>query len=131
MEFESFTRKSARLTREPTITIQKKGVMGLNSSAYEALKRDNEEIDEKLPVELLFDKEEQVVGLRVTEENNPDAYMVRRQKLSPSYLVAGRMFFVHYGVPIGETRRYKARMYGEDVLGFSLKQEPRVTARDP
>lgn len=131
MDFESFTRKSARLTREPTVTIQKKGVMGLNSSAYESLKGDHREIDGKLPVELLFDRGEQVVGLRVTEEANPDAYFVRRQKLSPSYLVAGRMFFTHYGVELGKTRRYRARMYGEGVLGFSLKDEPRVTSKKP
>lgn len=130
MSFEEFTRKSVRLTKDPAITIQKRGSMGLNASAYELLKGEHEETDDgKLPVQLLFDKENQIVGLRPTSRDDPNAYLVRKQKLSPSYLVAGKMFFKHYGVELGVTRRYKVRKYEDGIVGFGLGDKHQVVSR--
>jgi hypothetical protein len=86
----------------------------LNQDAYEALGRPE-------AVEMLFDRDEQVMGLRAAPKlTTPHAYAVRAQKNSSSLLVSGRAFNQHYGLTADTTRRYPATMI-DDVLAIDLK----------
>ncbi len=112
--FETFTRRSTPVAATPLVTIQKRGTISLNRTAHELLGSPE-------AVELLFDKGEQVIGIRAVDPSIRHAYPLRKQPSSYSYLVAGQAFAKYYNIPIGETRRYEAEMIG-DVLAIDLKQ---------
>lgn len=118
MGFEVFSRKSAGRLKEPTMTIQKRGNLSLNSAAAHLLADE----PDQLQVELLFDKDRRIVGLRKARES-PNPYVIRRQVNSESYLVAGRAFTEYYDIDTTTARRYKARLYDGDILGFCLDDD--------
>ena len=113
--FETFTRRATPLAAEPRVAIQKRGTISLNRSAFEAL-------GSPAAVELLFDKGEQVVGIRPVPPDVRHSYPLRKQPSSFSYLIAGQAFCNYYGIPTGETRRYAATTI-DDVLAIDLKQD--------
>ncbi len=112
--FETFTRRSTPVTATPLVTIQKRGTISLNRTAYELLGSPE-------AVELLYDRGERVIGIRAVDPDTRHAYPMRKQPSSYSYLFAGQAFAKYYDIPIGETRRYEAEMIG-DVLAVDLKQ---------
>ena len=71
MPFEEFAKKLTRPTAAAYVTIQKRGVIGLNRTAFKAL-------GEPKAVTLLFDSEDQIVGFRAAALTNEHAYAVRR-----------------------------------------------------
>ena len=122
--FETFTRRSTPTVAQPLVSIQRRATISLNQAAFEALGK-------PATVELLFDREEQMMGFRAVEPTARHAYPVRKQPTSNSYLIGGQAFCKHFGIPTGATRRYEARVIG-DVLAVDLKQpaiEP-VNARE-
>ena len=119
-EFETFNRRSAIATKEPMVTIQKGGIISLNAAAFEALGGQVGVVDE-MPVHLLFDSTEQIIGIRKAEVG-PNTYIVRKQPNSRSYLVTGKAFTRHYGIDTRQARRYKAQIFG-NVLGVDLKSD--------
>jgi hypothetical protein len=72
-------------------------------------------------VELLFDRTEQLIGLRGMSAQVPHAYPLRTQAASSSVLVSGRAFARHYGISTDAARRYPASMMG-DVLVVDVKE---------
>lgn len=115
--FEEFDRKSSPVVTTPLITLQKRGNFGVNRAAYEAMGQPE-------AVKLLYDKDQQVIGIQPTEDPAArNAYTVRKQPNSDSWLFAGVAFAHKYEIPLGETRRWRAKMHG-DILTVDLKQEP-------
>ncbi len=96
--FETFTRRAAPVASTPLVTIQKRGTFSLNRAAYELLGSPE-------AVELLYDRDERVMGIRAVDPDTRHAYPMRKQPSSYSYLFAGQAFAKYYGIPIGETRR--------------------------
>ena len=129
MPFEVFNRTSFRAYRNPMCTIQKRGTFSLNAAAFGAIRGDHE-VTDTLYVVLLFDRSRKLVGFRRASEDEPNAYPVRKQANSNSYLVAGKIFCRHYEIQIGQARRYKARDLGEGVVGFSLDDEGKEVSRE-
>lgn len=113
--FEVFTRRSSPIRKEPLVTIQRKGMFSLNLAAYEALGSPE-------AVELLYDPDERIVGLRSVNPEAAHAYPVRTMGNGNTRLIAGTAFTHFHGIDTGVARRYSATMYG-DVLGIDLKQE--------
>lgn len=102
MGFELFQKNSAPLAKVPTVTIQRKGLFSMNRSAY-AL------IGTPAAVELLWDAERQIIGLRPTEETNPNAYPARPQQPKSDrgpVLVAGTAFTQFYKIDTSQTQRW-------------------------
>jgi hypothetical protein len=93
----------------------------LNQDAYEALGRPE-------AVELLFDRDEQMMGFRSVPKSVSHAYAVRPQRNASSLLVSGRAFNQFYGIEIDEARRHPATMVG-DVLAIDLKDGAAVRGR--
>ena len=119
MPFEVFDKKSVPSTTEPWVTIQKKGLLSLNRTAAEALGTPE-------AVELLFDREEEIIGFRSADLNNPRAFQLRKQGKNPTrnsnYLVAGTAFCNYYKIDTSFARRYKPKM-NSGILTVDLKQD--------
>ena len=110
--FEVFTKRSAPRTELPQATLRRKGILAVNEAAYALLGAPH-------AVELLYDREAGVVGLRGVHPSLPHAYPVRRGGKSRSYRVAFAGFARHYGIPMDATRTYPAEKRG-DVLAVRL-----------
>lgn len=110
--FEVFDRRAAPMVLAPFVTIQKNGPIGLNYAAYQAM-------GEPVAVELLFDRGNQLVGIRPTQDTDPRAYPVRSQT-SRSYILAGQAFTKHYQIDTSVARRYEATVR-DRMLVIDLK----------
>lgn len=115
-EWELFNRRTVGRTREPMITIQKDGNMTMNAAAFNLLRGDS--TVEEIPVELLYDKVQRVIGIRPSD-GGPLSYVIRKQANSASYIMAGRAFTQFYGIDTSVARRYKGQMFG-NILGIRL-----------
>lgn len=113
-QFEKFSRRAKRSTRQPTVTLQSRGSFSLNLAAYEVL-------GEPSFVAILYDSKEHIVGLQVADDGDPDAYQVRKQQAGNSFIIAAQAFVKYYDIPINESQRCKAEMMG-DILVFKLDQ---------
>ena len=118
MPFEVFNKKSAGRSKSPTMTVQKRGTFSLNSASAHLLAEE----PDQLAVELLYDVENRIIGIRKAEQSvNP--YVLRKQPSSESYLVAGRAFAEHYGIDTSVARRYRAKLHEGEVLGITLTDD--------
>jgi hypothetical protein len=112
--FEVFTGRAHPAGEEEVITIYRRGLVSVNRAAHKAL-------GEPEAVELLYDRDERVMGMRGVSPDVQHAYPVRRQRATSSLLVSGRAFTRGYGIPTETARRYRAQMMG-DVLAVDLKE---------
>ena len=120
MPFEVFDKRSVPTTDQPWMTIQKGGTLSLNRAAFEALGSPE-------AVQLLFDREEQIIGFKVADPESPIAYPVRqtspkKQSKNSNWVVAGTAFTKHYGIDASSARRFRSKMENE-ILMVDLKQE--------
>jgi len=121
MGFEVFEKSSAPLTRIPSVTVQRRGLISLNRAAWKLL-------DDAAFVELLFDPQERVIGLRPTSETNPNAYPVRPQGSNANsdkgpVLIAGQLFTKYYGIDTEQAMRYVGPQVQDGILCVDLKSE--------
>ena len=117
--FETFTKRLVPLGKRPFVTIQKRGTISMNRAAYVAL-------GSPQTVELLFDTDERIVGLRAVEYLAEHAYPVRGVGEQPSsFLVAGTAFTKHYGIDTSSSRRWPAELT-DDILSIDLKTDGTV-----
>ncbi|HEV3282610.1 MAG TPA: hypothetical protein VG010_00265 [Solirubrobacteraceae bacterium] len=115
MAFETFKRQRVPLTTEPAITIQKRGNLSLNPPAYKALGSPE-------AVELMYDRERRLIGLRKTDPESEVAYLVRPMAKSAStWLISGTAFTAYYGIETDTARRWMCRLEG-DMLVLDLSQ---------
>jgi hypothetical protein len=117
MAFEVFDKRLTPLTKAPVVTIQKRGVMSLNRAAH-AL------IGEAATVELLYDRDEQLVGIRPVSDDVPHAYPVRPQattKQTGPLLIAGTAFVQYYDIDTSISRRWTPTVR-DGVLCVDLKE---------
>jgi hypothetical protein len=115
MPFEVFDRLRMPSTQDPAVTIQKRGALSLNNAAFEAL-------DSPERVELLFDREEKLIGLLKAAKASPNAYLVRAVgKNGATHVISGKSFLTYYGIPLDVARRWIAEKR-DDLLVIDLKQ---------
>ncbi len=117
MAFEVFDKRMAPLGKTPSVTIQKKGIFSLNRAAAALM-------DNPQAVELLFDKEEQIIGLRPIDEASPHAYPLRPQsahKETGPLLLGGTLFVQHYNIDTAISRRW-VPTWQDGILCIDLKQ---------
>lgn len=127
-KFEEFTqRNTVPASTEPTITINLRGYFGLNQAAALAL-------GEAKRVVLLYDKQNDAVGIKPVTKELPHSYPLRRQTSGRSYLVSGAAFCKHYGIDISKPRKFKAQIEGSVLVfdlhkGIEVTRPPRATSR--
>lgn len=118
MPFEVFNKRFAPLAKAPSVTIQKRGLMSLNRAAYALL-------GEPKAVELLFDKDERIIGLRPIDDAAAHAYPLRPQSSksdSGPLILAGTAFTQYYNIDTTVSRRWIPTLR-DGVLCIDLKQE--------
>lgn len=114
--FEVFTKRMVPLAKQPYVTIQRRGVISLNAAAHAA-------IGSPEAIELLYDRDERLVGLRAVDATAEHAYPIRGQAGKPSgpFMVSGTAFVRHYGIDTSASRRWLGS--AEDgLLVIDLKQ---------
>ena len=94
----------------------------MNASAFRLIYETRPKGQNDVFVEFMFDADNKVVGMRAVSPGvSGNAYQVRKQPSSESYLISGRGFLKYYNIPIDSVRRYKARILNnEKFVGFSL-----------
>jgi hypothetical protein len=113
--FEVFRKRMVPLVKTPYVTIQKRGTMSFNKAAHAALGAPK-------AVELLFDPDERIVGVRGVDPSEPHAYAVRDQAhRETTFVISGTAFTGYYGIPTEISRRWSAYM-DDGVLCIDLKQ---------
>jgi hypothetical protein len=116
MPFEIWDKRAATASKNPMVTIQKTGSFSLNRAAYKLL-------GEPETVELLFDREQSLVGFRAVSPTSPRAYPVRPQgKNAATFMIAGQAFARYYGLDTTTARRYSVEMR-DGILVLDLKSE--------
>ena len=99
MAFEVFNKRKASLGKAPSVTLQRRGILSINRAAFDM-------IGAPESVELLFDRDRQIIGLRGADDDVPHAYNVRKGKDNGPAVVACMAFTQHYGVDTTTSRRY-------------------------
>src|SRR5258708_3113221 len=121
--FTEFPREDSRSSRdEPMFTLQARGLVSLNHAAFQAL-------GEPVAVALLYDADEGIVAMRKVPKTHQNAYAVRKQRQSQSYLVGAQGFTTHYRIPTQTARRFPGHDYGDGRWGFSLREGVAVQNR--
>jgi hypothetical protein len=117
MPFEVFDKRMTPLAKAPSVTIQKRGVISLNRAAYNL-------VNNAETVELLHDRDRNVMALRATDDSSPHAYAVRagsKRGLGQT-IISATAFTANYGIDTTATRRWKP--FVEDgMLRVDLTQE--------
>jgi hypothetical protein len=115
MVFEAFKKNRMPSKGQPAITIQKRGALSLNNAAFEA-------IGSPSFVELLYDREERLIGMRKSDEGTSHAYAVRGTGINQATrVVSGKAFLAYYDIPREVARRWNAEER-DGMLIIDLKQ---------
>jgi hypothetical protein len=113
--FERFTKRMVPLTKSPYVTLQKRGIMSLNKSAWVLM-------DSPAAVEFFYDAQEKIIAMRGIDPAAEHAYPMRGVKTDGPFVVSGTAFTKYYEIPTEVSTRYPA--YIEDgYLCVDLKQE--------
>lgn len=87
----------------------------MNTAAYEALGSPKH-------VALLYDRENELIGMQSVSGSAPHAYVVRGVGNNrATHVVSGKAFLTYYGIPRDVARRWSAEIR-EDTLIVDLKQ---------
>lgn len=116
-EFQVFKRSMLPQRREPAVTLQKRGTISMNRAAFTA-------IGSPGAVELLFDRDARIVGMRQVDAHSLDAHFVRPSTAAPTgpYIVSAMAFFNVYSIDLDESRRWPAYLE-DDVLCIDLNSD--------
>jgi len=106
-DFETYHRQRGKaLGRALLITLSPNGIIRFSDGAYEALGKPAE-------VELLFDHDQQVIGIRTPlKAHSNDAFEVRRPLLGGSRYISAKAFVTFHSLDFGRTRRLCASLHG-------------------
>jgi hypothetical protein len=115
--FETFSRRMVPLKTDPHVTIQKRGTISLNKSAYLAIGSPDS-------VELLYDRDARIIGLRKVSGDAENAYHVRASSQSPSgpWVISAMAFTKFYDIDTTTSQRWDAYL-DDDVLCVDLRRE--------
>lgn len=137
--FQTFKKSLVPFGRQPQVTIQKRGTITLNAAAYAALGSPE-------AVELLYDSDERVVGLRPVSAKVEHAAFVRPSTKSGTgpYVISAMAFIKFYKIETSTARRWPGLLDGTmlridlngDFLQVSKHTDdrgdgPRTPARRP
>lgn len=115
---EVFQRPTPRTSQQPTATISTRGWISLNQAAYTAM-------GSPAAVELLFDRAEQIVGLRPAAQSLLHAFPVRSQRSTDTVIISAHGFLRNYSIDNSTSLRRSAWM-DDGVLCVDIKEPGRV-----
>ena len=116
--FIPFDRTAPPPIGEPYVTIQREGkLISMNRRAFQLL-------NSPQSVELSYDPDERLIGIRAIKNPDTRCYPVRSQgnRENGTHEIAGRAFTQRWNIDTSVARRYKAYMHGV-YLVIDLKSE--------
>lgn len=128
MAFEVFDKRMAPLAKAPSITMQRRGIFSINKAAHKL-------IGEPESVELLFDKDAQVIAMRRSNESH--AYVIRKQTARDAgqVILSATAFTQYFNIDTSVSRRFKPYVDSDmlciDLQGPSTEVRGNRTKRDP
>lgn len=109
LAFEKFEKSQAVLGRKPNVTIQARGLISINQSAYMRMGRPE-------VVDLMFDPDDKLIGI-VKAEDPEEGHRVRvADQKGASAVISGTAFTNYYGIPNTESLRWEPRFDGEMLI---------------
>lgn len=99
MPFELFDKRHAPMRGAPSVTVQKRGIVSINGPAHALINRAK-------VVELLFDRERQVMALRPADPS-PRTYELREPSPSGQTLLSATAFTQAYNIDTSISLRYE------------------------
>jgi hypothetical protein len=102
MGFELFKRRTRPSTKEPTVSLSKSGMIGLNAAVTRNIIGDNRF------AHLLFDGDKHLIGIRFLKNSDPDAYPIKCTKNLSHGSIAGVSFLKTYNIFPDDTKAYPA-----------------------
>ena len=100
MPFEVFNKRMAPLAKAPSITIQKRGTMSINKAAHKLA-------GEPESVELLFDKDAEIIAMRPSTEAHAYALRAQSARETGQMILSAAAFTQYYDIDTSVSRRYK------------------------
>ncbi len=110
MVWEAFSRKTRPSPKEPTITLGKGGLIGLNAAVTRNILGDNNY------ALLFFDRGKSRVGIKFIKQSNPDAYPIKVSRTRSHAALTGTAFMKTFGIYPTETRSYPATFDQADKI---------------
>lgn len=116
-QFETF-RRTGGVPTEPLVTIQRRGLISLNSAAYRAL-------GSPVAVELLYNAERSTIALRAVDPHASHSHIVRSTSRSGAgpYVISATAFTRFYDIDTSTASRWVARMQ-DGLLCLDLTSRP-------
>ncbi len=101
MAWETFRRTSRPSPKDPTVTLSKNGMIGLNTATIRLLGGNRYCL-------LMFDRRKHLVGIKLLKENQPDAYPVGVLEAKSHGTISGVSFLKAYGIMPDKTQAFPA-----------------------
>lgn len=122
MGFEVFDKRKSALGQAPSATLQKRGLLSLNASAHRL-------IGSPKSVELLYDRDMQIIALRPSTDAHAYAFRTVNQSTG-QVIVSLTAFAEYYGIETEVSRRLEPK--AEDgMLKMGLKTAVPITRNRP
>lgn len=121
-KWEVFKHQGSRSATVMRASLSVRGVVTLNQVSYEALLQPE-------AIELLFDGEEQLIGLRPTSADVRHSYPVRKQGKNKSYLIGAKAFCNYYNIVLQETVAFDEVKIESGIMILDLNKVTPVTPR--
>ncbi len=110
MAFTKYARSMSTLAKAPSVTIQRRGNIGMNAAAHRALGAPE-------AVELWFDADTRRVGITPCELTAEHAYKMRPLgKSGSSWIITAGSFTEHNKINTDVARRYQTSLEGEMLV---------------
>ena len=120
MGFERFT--SSGKTFKPKVSIRRNGQIGFNNGARKRFELDNYKY-----VILFYDKENEKIGIKLTNEGSENGIMIL-QKRPLNVAVSAKSFLEYYELPYLKTSRYDPQWdENEKMIIVDLKKSENLS----
>ena len=109
LAFEKFEKSKAVLGRRPNVTIQARGIISINQSAYERMGRPSF-------VDLMYDVDTKRVGIVGTDDEQEGHRVRVADQKGASAIVSGTAFTNYYDIPNKKTLRWEPEFEGRMLI---------------
>jgi hypothetical protein len=111
--WEVFKHQGGRSATVMRVSLNTRGVLTLNQVAFDALLT-------PVAVELLFDGDENLIGLRPTGKDVRHSYPVRKQGTNKSYLIGAKAFVNYYRIELEQTIAFNDVKIADGIMVLNL-----------
>lgn len=126
MPLELFDRRLAPLSKAPLVTIQRRGNLSFTHAAHELLGKPD-------AIELLYDRDERLIGIRSADPQSPTAFTLRpavADRPASPLVTTATSFTTFYNIDTSVSRRWTPELR-DGLLLIDLKGPSIEVRRGP